>query len=73
MNNKINYDLCTLLDSNYLDKGLVLYQSLEKCASNFTLYVLAMNDKCFEVLTDLNYKHLIPIKLVDFENEDLLR
>ena len=69
----VNYALCTLFDSNYLDKGLVLYKSLEKYAHNFTLYVLAMNDKCYEVLTDLNYEHLVPIKLSDFENEDLLR
>lgn len=69
----IKYTMCTLFDSNYLDKGLVLYDSLEKYASNFTLYVLAMDDKCFEVLTDLNLKHLRPIKLSDFENEDLLR
>lgn len=73
MNKKINYALCTLFDSNYLDKGLVLYKSLERYASDFTLYVLAMNDKCYEVLTDLNYEHLIPIRLADFENEDLLR
>lgn len=72
-NLNINYALCTLFDSNYLDKGLVLYQSLEKYASCFTLYVLAMNDKCYEVLTDLNYKHIVPIKLSNFENEDLLR
>lgn len=71
--NTIDYALCTLFDSNYIDKGLVLYKSLEKYASHFTLYVLAMNDKCYEVLTDLSYDHLIPIKLGDFENEDLLR
>lgn len=69
----INYALCTLFDSNYLDKGLVLYKSLEKYARSFTLYVLAMNDKCYDVLTDLSYEHLVPIKLSDFENEDLLR
>lgn len=69
----VNYALCTLFDSNYLDKGLVLYKSLDKYAHNFTLYVLAMNDKCYEVLADLNYEHLVPIKLSDFENEDLLR
>lgn len=73
MSQNINYALCTLFDSNYLDKGLVLYKSLEKYASCFTLYVLSMNDKCYEVLTDLNYEHLIPIRLADFENEDLLR
>lgn len=73
MSQNINYALCTLFDSNYLDKGLVLYKSLERYASDFTLYVLAMNDKCYEVLTDLNFEHLIPIRLADFENEDLLQ
>lgn len=67
------YALCTLFDSNYLDKGLVLYDSLLQHASSFTFYVLAMDDKCYEVLMDLNYDKLIPIKLSDFENDDLLR
>ena len=69
----VKYAMCTLFDSNYLDKGLILYESLEECASNFTLYVLAMNDICYDVLCDLNLKHLIPIKLSDFENEELLK
>ena len=63
--------LCTLFDSNYLDKGIVLYNSLEKVSKDFCLYVLAMNDKCYEVLTDLNFPNLTPIKLEDFENEEL--
>lgn len=70
---KVKYAICTLFDSNYIDKGLVLYDSLEKNASNYTLYVLAMNEKCYEILTDMNNKHLVVIKLSDFENEDLLR
>lgn len=65
--------LCTLFDHNYLDKGLVLYESLEKVCSEFELYVLCMSDRCYEILTDLNYPHLKPIKLVDFEDEELLR
>ena len=64
-------NLCTLFDSNYLDKGIVLYHSLEHVSKDFCLYVLAMNDKCFDVLTDLNYPYLKPIRLEDFENEDL--
>lgn len=64
-------NFCTLFDSNYLDKGIVLYHSLEKVSKDFCLYVLAMNDKCYEVLTDLHYKHLRPIRLEDFENEEL--
>ena len=64
-------NLCTLFDSNYLDKGIVLYHSLERVANDFCLYVLAMNNKCYEVLTDLNFPYIKPIRLEDFENEKL--
>lgn len=58
----------------YLDKGLVLYDSLCDCAKDFKLYVLCMDDKCYEVLTDLKQEHHIPVRLADFEasDEDLL-
>lgn len=62
--------LCTLYNSLYLDKGLVLYDSLCECANDFKLYVLCMDDKCYEVLTDLNQLHHIPVKLSDFEKDD---
>lgn len=65
-------NLCTLFDSNYLDKGIVLYNSLANVSKDFCLYVLAMNDKCFDVLADLNLEFLKPIRLEDFENEALL-
>ena len=65
--------LCTLFNVNYLDKGLALYESLEKVSNDFTLYVLAMDDKCYEILADLHLQHVIPIKLEDFENEELLK
>ena len=65
-------NLCTLFDSNYLDKGIVLYNSLANVSKDFCLYVLAMNDKCFDVLSDLNLEFLKPIRLEDFENEALL-
>lgn len=62
--------LCTLYNSLYLDKGLVLYDSLCKCSKDFKLYVLCMDEKCFEVLTDLNQDHHIPVRLSDFECGD---
>lgn len=62
---------CTLYNSNYLDKGLVLYDSLCECAKDFKLYVLCMDDKCYEVLNDLHLEHHIPIKLSDFEENDV--
>lgn len=64
--------LCTLFGFNYLDKGLVLYESLARVASDFVLYVLAMDDDCYDFLLKGKYKYLIPIRLSDFENEDLL-
>ena len=62
--------LCTLYNSLYLDKGLVLYDSLCECAKDFRLYVLCMDDKCYEVLTDLNQTNHVPIRLSDFEKDD---
>lgn len=63
--------LCTLFDSNYLDKGLVLYDSLVKSCSDFRLYVLAMDDKCYHVLEKLKLKNLIPISKDTFEDDEL--
>ena len=62
--------LCTLYNSLYLDKGLVLYDSLSNCAKDFKLYVLCMDDKCYEVLSDMNQTNHIPIRLSDFERGD---
>lgn len=64
--------LCTLFNVNYLDKGLVLYESLEKVCPDFVLYVLAMDDRCYDILHDLNKKNISLIKISEFENEKLL-
>lgn len=63
---------CTLFNVAYLDKAITMYHSLERVSDNFRLYALAMDDRCYEILVDLNFKYLKPIKLSDFENEDLL-
>lgn len=65
--------LCTLYNSLYLDKGLVLYDSLKECAKDFRLYVLCMDEKCYEVLNDINESNMIPIRLEDFEDDELLK
>ena len=64
--------LCTLYNSLYLDKGLVVYDSLKECAKDFELYVLCMDDKCYEVLSDIGEERLKPIRLSDVENEGML-
>lgn len=63
--------LCTLFNTYYLDKGIVLYDSLERVSQNFKLYILAMDERCYEVLCDLKKPNLVPVRLEDFENEEL--
>jgi len=63
--------LCTLYNSLYLDKGLVLYDSLCECAIDFELYVLCMDDKCYEVLSDLKLHKLKPLSLSVIENDKM--
>lgn len=64
--------LCTLFDANYLDKGLVLYESLERCVKEFRLYTLAMDQKCLQILRDLRLSNATIISLDDFcKEEDL--
>lgn len=58
---------CTLFDSNYLDKGLVLFDSMLKHIGNFKLYVFAFDDKCFDILNKEKHDNLIPIKLSNLE------
>lgn len=62
-----------MYDSVYLDKGIVLYHSLEKVSSDFCLYVLALDDKCYDVLKDLAFSHIVVVSLAEFENEELLK
>ena len=64
---------CTLFDSNYLPRGLALYQSLIETSDEFVLYVVCFDDLAFEILSKLNLKRLKPISLEQFENEALLK
>ena len=64
---------CTLFDSNYLDKGLVLYHSLCECEPDFRLYVFAFDERCREILTAEKLEHMVVISLEEFETPELLR
>ena len=39
---------CTLFNNSYLDKGLVLIDSLEQYAKDYKLYIFAMDQKTFD-------------------------
>ena len=65
-------NFCTLFDSNYLTRGLALYESLEKNCASFHLYVVAFNNDCYNYLKSSGLKNITPISLREFEDEKLL-
>lgn len=64
---------CTLFDSYYLDKGLTLYRSLERCTEDFKLYIFCFDDNSYDILNDLQLKHAVVIHHSQIEDEELLR
>ena len=63
----LNNIFCTLFDSNYLDKGLVLYDSMCKFIGDFKLYVFAFDQKSYEIIKAEGKNNLIPIIYSDLE------
>lgn len=67
-------NFCTLFDSNYLTRGLAMYQSLEKTCPQFHLYVFAFDEACLQYLQQqaAAYPHCTVISLAQFEDAALL-
>ena len=65
-------NFCTLFDSNYLSRGLALYDSLQK-VSSFHLYVVAFDEKCYNYLKKASLPDLTVISLKEFEDKALLK
>jgi hypothetical protein len=65
-------NFCTLFDSVYLSRGLVMYNSLKEHTDDFHLYIFAFDDLCYKILYSLNLENvtIVPLKL--FENDELL-
>lgn len=66
------HNFCTLFDSNYLPRALVMYRSLEATGEDFTLYVVCFDDLAFDILDKLKLVNLLAISLSDFESKKLL-
>jgi len=64
---------CTLFDRNYLERGLSLYRSLERHASDFKLHILCLDEVTHEALAalDLRRAELISITQLLDEYSDL--
>ena len=71
-NGNINH-FCTLFDSNYLSRGITMYQSLANTGASFHLYVFAFDEQCKQVLEAMKLPRLTVISLQQFEDEALLR
>ena len=66
-------NFCTLFDSNYLSRGLALYESLNNNSPDFHLYIVAFDSACYQYLEKLHETKLTIISLTDFEDEKLLQ
>ena len=69
----MSHTFCTLFYSNYLYRGLVLYQSLIDSYDDFTLYILSMDDVAYSLLDKMALKNVELIRYEEFENDDLRR
>lgn len=63
---------CTLFNSNYLDRGLVMINSLTTVDEKAKIYVLCMDDLCHDILKMISISQVILIRLADFEDDQLL-
>ena len=57
---------CTYFDSNYLTRGLALYESLRRQCPEFTLWVLCFDKASHDVLVRLDRPGMRPIAHEDF-------
>ncbi len=65
------YYFSTYFDHRYLARGLALYRSLERVCSSFRLFVLCMDQKCYEILSDFDLANIELIPLDQLEKDDL--
>lgn len=59
----------TLFDSYYLDKGIALYQSLEKVSKDFHLYIFCFDDKSRDLLKQGRMEYATILHHSDIEKE----
>lgn len=66
-------NLCTLFDSGYMDRGIVLYQSLEKYAGKFCLYILCMDELAYGTLKRMEFRNAVLISESAILDDELAR
>jgi hypothetical protein len=69
--NHLPYHFCTYFDSNYLTRGLALYQSLRThCRQPFVLWTLCFDEESYTILSRLALDGIRLIRRTDFEAGD---
>ena len=66
-------NFCTLFNIDYIDKGLVLYDSLLKSQSEFRLFILALDIETEKILKSENLFNVIIISLAEVLNDNLIK
>ncbi len=61
---------CSYFDHRYLERGLALLSSLSEHSRNFRLYVLCLDDICYDALMRASIDPVVPIRLPDLEAYD---
>lgn len=64
----MNNVYCTYFNIGYLNRGIVLFRSMERFIPNFQLEVLCFDDDTYEFLSKHSFRGVTPVRLVDFEN-----
>jgi hypothetical protein len=67
---KMNF--VTLFNSNYLSRGMVMYESLKEHCPDFHLYVIAFDDSTYHYFQKFPQKNLTAVSLKEFEDPKLL-
>jgi len=63
---------CTLFDSNFLSRGLAMYNSLKKTTKDFHLYIYPFDEEAEKILIDLELENVTLVPLKEFEDNKLL-
>jgi len=59
---------CTCFDHRYLPRGLALIDSLRRHGADDTIFVLCLNDLCFQAMTALAIPGVSLVQIQDLEN-----
>jgi hypothetical protein len=62
----------TLFNNKFLPQGLSLYASMVNNIEYFNLWVICLDSDTYEILDKLKLNSLTPLRLADFETEELL-